>query len=81
MIGCWEEKRTLSRASVFVSAFSYITVENLNPGARILTGFPCEGRRARAKRNARLTRRITRIQKTRGEVRALGTVTVPLPPS
>ncbi|PVH67533.1 hypothetical protein DL98DRAFT_369192, partial [Cadophora sp. DSE1049] len=43
-----EEKRTLPRAPAVVSAFSYVAVENPNPGAGILTGFPFEGRRTSA---------------------------------
>ena len=43
-----KEKRTLPRAPAVVSAFSYVAVENLNPGAGILTGFPFEGRRTSA---------------------------------
>jgi hypothetical protein len=41
---CQEEKRTLPRAPADVSTFSYVAVENLHPGAGILTGFPFEGR-------------------------------------
>ncbi|PSS06607.1 hypothetical protein M430DRAFT_70473 [Amorphotheca resinae ATCC 22711] len=35
-------------APAVVSAFSYVAVENPNPGAGILTGFPFEGRRTSA---------------------------------
>ncbi|TVY22126.1 hypothetical protein LHYA1_G009137, partial [Lachnellula hyalina] len=41
-------RRTLPRAPAVVSAFSYVAVENPNPGAGILTGFPFEGRRTSA---------------------------------
>ena len=48
VIGRQEEKRTLPRTPADVSAFSYVAVENPNPGAGILTGFPFEGRRTSA---------------------------------
>ena len=48
VIGRQEEKRTLPRTPADVSAFSYVAVENPNPGAGILTGFPFDGRRTRA---------------------------------
>ena len=43
-----EEKKTLPGAPADVSRFSYVAVENPNPGAGILTGFPFEGRRTSA---------------------------------
>ena len=48
VIGCQEEKRTLPRTPADVSAFSYVAVENPNPGTGILTGFPFARRRPRA---------------------------------
>jgi hypothetical protein len=49
VIGGQEEKRTLPRAPADVSAFSYVAVENPHPGAGILTGFPFDRRRTRAR--------------------------------
>ena len=48
VMGRQKEKRTLPGTPADVSAFSYVAVENPNPGAGILTGFPFEGRRTSA---------------------------------
>ncbi|KAL2367390.1 hypothetical protein RJ035_008053 [Blastomyces gilchristii] len=49
VIGRQEEKITLPRTPADVSAFSYVAVENPHPGAGMLTGFPFDGRRTRAR--------------------------------
>jgi hypothetical protein len=60
-----EEKRTLPRAPAAVSAFRYVTVEDPDPGAGILTGSPFEGgARVRTfKRNCPISQgRLTHVQ-------------------